>query len=135
MFSFITGLFGIGKQYLENKKEEKKEKHNLKMQGIKNRARLLQDTQTNNAEWEMRVLENKDMILQRLSFLMFSMPFIVAMFKPELVKSYFDIALASMPEWYIQIFVAIIGGVWGLAELKNGLPGILSAIKNNRDKK
>lgn len=129
MIPLITGLFSIGKQWMENKKTEKQAKHKIKLAGLENRARLLKDKQGNNHEWEMKVLEGKDKLLQRFSFLMFSLPFIVAMFDHDKVKDYFDIGLASMPDWYIQIYVSIIGGVWGFAALKNTLPAIVNTFR------
>jgi hypothetical protein len=38
-----------------------------------------------------------------------------------------------MPEWYIQMFGAMVGGVWGISALKNTAPaligGIIKAVK------
>jgi len=51
------------------------------------------------------------------------------MFDHDKVKDYFDIGLASMPDWYIQIYVSIIGGVWGFAALKNTLPAIVNTFR------
>jgi len=132
MIPLITGLFSIGKQWMENKKEVKQAKHKIKIAGMENRARLLRDKQSNNHDWEMKVLEGKDSLLQRFSFLMFSLPFIVAMFDHEKVKDYFDVGLSSMPDWYIQIFVSIIGGVWGFAALKDSIPNIVTALKRKK---
>ena len=130
--NWILGLFGIGEQYLENKKVEKQAKHNVKMAGIENRARQLRDTESNNHEWEMKALEGRDKLLQRFSFFMFSLPFVVAMVNPEIVKNYFEVALASMPTWYIQLFASIVGGVWGFAALKDTLPSIVNAFRNRK---
>jgi hypothetical protein len=101
----------------------------IKMAVKENKARLLRDTNSNNHDWEMANLEDKDRWLRRISFGMFSAPFIWALFDPEGVQAYFDVALKAMPEWYIQLFAAMVGGVWGFAALKNSIPAIIGGVK------
>tara|TARA_R110002020_G_scaffold169207_9_gene358260 strand:- start:29 stop:424 length:396 start_codon:yes stop_codon:yes gene_type:complete len=93
-----------------------------------NRARLLRDTQSNNHDWEMANLTDKDKWLRRISFAMFSAPFVWALFDPLAVEMYFTLALSSMPEWYIQLYAGMIGGVWGIAALKNTAPALVAGI-------
>jgi hypothetical protein len=101
----------------------------VKMAERQNRARLLQSESDHNSEWEMAQIVDKDKWLRRISFAMFSAPFIWALFDPEGVREYFETALASMPEWYVKIFVGMTGAIWGISHLKNGLPAILGGIK------
>lgn len=93
-----------------------------------NRARLLRDKQSNNAEWEMASLTDKDKWLRRFSFGMFSAPFFWALFDPVAVEQYFNVALSAMPEWYIQMFGAMVGGVWGISALKNTAPALVTGV-------
>lgn len=102
---------------------------NIKLAEKQNRARLLQSSQDNNHEWEMANLTDKDKWLRRISFGMFSAPFVWALFDPEGVRRYFEEALAVMPEWYIQLYAGMVGGVWGFAALKNSVPSIVGGIK------
>lgn len=102
---------------------------NIKLAEKQNKARLLQSTQDNNHEWEMANLTDKDKWLRRISFGMFSAPFVWALFDPEGVRRYFEEALAVMPEWYIQLYAGMVGGVWGFAALKNSVPSIVGGIK------
>jgi len=98
-----------------------------------NRARLLRDKQSNNAEWEMAALTDKDKWLRRFSFGMFAAPFFWALYDPTAVEQYFNVALSAMPEWYVQIFCSMCGAVWGLSALKNTAPaligGVIKAVK------
>ena len=98
-----------------------------------NRARLLRDKQSNNHDWEMANLTDKDKWLRRISFSMFSAPFVWALFDPFAVEAYFALALSAMPEWYIQMYGAMVGGVWGISALKNTAPaligGVIKAVK------
>lgn len=107
----------------------KEKKLDIENAVMENKARLLRDTGSNNHEWEMANLTDKDKWLRRISFSMFSAPFIWALFDPGRVSEYFDVALASMPEWYIQLYAAMVGGVWGFAALKNSLPAVVGGIK------
>ena len=113
-----------GRVKLKNKKLE------ITEAVLTNKARLANDTNSNNHDWEMANLEDKDIWLQRISFTMFSSPFIWALFDPAGVKEYFDIALASMPEWYIQLFAGMVGAIWGISQLKNSVPALIGGIKN-----
>ena len=118
----VGDLINLGSTYMKGKTEIKKAEMN-------NTAKLLGDEQSNNSSWEMANLTDKDKWLRRGSFLMFAMPFIWAMFDPEAVKNYFDVALEAMPEWYVKLFGIMIGGVWGVAALKNTVMGIFGGLK------
>jgi hypothetical protein len=93
-----------------------------------NRARLLRDKQSNNHDWEMANLTDKDKWLRRISFSMFSAPFFWALVDPVGVEQYFNVALSAMPEWYIQMFGAMVGGVWGISALKNTAPALVAGV-------
>ena len=115
--------------YNENRTKLKQADLNIKLAEKTNTARLLSDEQGNNHAWEMANLTDKDKWLRRISFAMFAAPFIWALFDANAVKEYFEVALASMPEWYIQLFAAIVGGIWGFSALKNSLPAVVGGIK------
>lgn len=117
------------KEWNNGRVELKKKKMDIKNAVAENKARLLRDTNSNNHEWEMANLEDKDKWLRRISFSMFSAPFIWALFDPKGVETYFKTALAAMPEWYIQLYAAMVGGVWGFAALKNSIPSIVGGVK------
>ena len=56
------------------------------------------------------------------------LPFLWALFDPVAVEVYFTLALGAMPEWYIQLYGAMVGGVWGISALKNTAPGLIGGI-------
>ena len=95
-----------------------KQKREIKAAAAENRARLLRDKETNNHEWEMAQIEDKDLWLRRISFGILSFPIVFAWVDPTNVALYFNVALAAIPEWYQKMYVGIIGAIWGLAELK-----------------
>lgn len=124
--SILSPIIGGVRDYVSTGQEIKKAEK-------ENRARLLRDKQSNNAEWEMAALTDKDKWLRRFSFGMFSAPFFWALVDPVAVEQYFNVALSAMPEWYVQIFCSMCGAVWGLSALKNTAPaligGVIKAVK------
>jgi hypothetical protein len=90
-----------------------------------NKARLLRDEQSHNSAWEMANLTDKDQGLRRVCFGIFMFPFAWAAFDPSGVSNYFQVVLTAMPEWYVQIVIAMVGGIWGISALKNVVPSII----------
>lgn len=132
LFDGIAGLVGEGISFFRDKQ---KAKHDVTMAGMENRARLLRDEQSYNYEWEMATLEDKDKWLRRVSFSAFFLPFVVAIVSPEAVRDYFEVALASIPEWWQNVYIAITGAVWGLSSLKNTLGSTIGSLLATFNKK
>jgi hypothetical protein len=125
MFGLLSGIIGPVvsgvKDYVMAGQEMKKAEQS-------NKARLLRDKNTNNSEWEMAALTDKDKWLRRFSFGMFSAPFFWALVDPVAVEQYFNVALSAMPEWYVQIFCSMCGAIWGLSALKNTAPALIGGV-------
>jgi len=125
----ISPISNVFTSWNDGRNKLKEADLNIKLAEKQNKARLLQSESDNNHEWEMSNLTDKDKWLRRFSFGMFSAPFIWALVDPAGVKSYFEVALAAMPEWYIQLYAGMIGGIWGIAALKNSVPSLVGGIK------
>jgi hypothetical protein len=123
----VTNIFT---SWNDGRVELKKADLDIKKAAKENKARLLRDKEGNNHQWEMANLEDKDKWLRRFSFGMFSAPFLWALYDAEAVKIYFEQALAAMPEWYIQLYAYMIGGIWAVSELKNSGPALVGGIIN-----
>lgn len=122
LFSGILGPIVNGvKDYVMSEQEMKKAEK-------QNKARLLLDTNSNNHDWEMANLTDKDKWLRRISFGVFVFPLIWAAFDPIAVQAYFQVALTVMPQWYIQIVLSMVGGIWGISVLKNSVPALIGGI-------
>ncbi len=111
-------LVSIGKTLIGDWTAAREAKREVKKAVTENKIRLAQNEQTHNSKWEMMQLEDKDELLQRISFFLLSAPFVVAIFDPLAVRDYFTIALASVPDWYQWAYVSILGAIWGIAEFK-----------------
>lgn len=138
-FNPVSAVVDLVKEGVGYYRDTRKAKHDLKKAGLENRARLLRDEMTNNHEWEMQSLEDKDKWIRRTSFFAFILPFVVAIFSPEAVRQYFDVALASIPEWWKNAYIAITGAIWGISSMKTAAGQILGTAaslfknKNNKD--
>lgn len=125
MITLIGSLISDGINYFREKRQAK---HELKMSVIRNKQRLAEDEQTNNHDWEMATLENRDRFLRILSFCMFGLPLVITVVSPDTGSQIFN-NLEQAPDWYVQTFIAINGGVWGIVELKNAAPQFINAIR------
>lgn len=124
----INLLGGVLEPVVTGVKDYVMAKQDMKKAEIENKARLLRDTKSNNHEWEMANLQDKDKWLRRVSFAVFTAPLIWAGFDPNGVALYFQVALNAMPEWYVQIVLSMIGGIWGISVLKNSVPALVGGV-------
>lgn len=125
---WLTLLVEPVKIWLQSLKDKQEAKGKRDLAVINNQARLAADVQTNNAAWEMANLQDKDTGLRYVSYSLFALPIVVTVAAPEQGRVIFD-NLALVPAWWVQTFVAINGGVWGIIELKKAAPALISAIK------
>ena len=124
-------ILELGKLLLGGVVDYVKGRQEIARAEAKTRARLIADREKYNADWEMAQLADKDKWLRRISFGLFSFPIIMAYADPQAVKQYFDVALSAMPEWYIKVYLAMVGGIWGVQELKRALPALAAGLRRN----
>lgn len=129
----IGGISNIFSTWLSGRQQKQKAKLDMQLAEMNNKSRLLQAKESNNHAWEMANLTDKDKFLRRLSFCMFSSPFVVAIFFPEHIRIYFQDSISVVPQWWQQTFMAITGGIWGLSSLKNVVPGVVAAFRKPRE--
>jgi hypothetical protein len=125
IFSFISSPLT---QWLKNNGEVKAAKHTRKLAVINNQARLATDEQSNNHEWEMANLQDKDNSLRWCSFWLFALPILLTVFFPGKGAIVFT-NLELVPQWWIKVFVSMVGGIWGIVELKKSVPQLIAAIR------
>lgn len=139
MFSILGALFGPLVNGLSSWFQGQQQLQAAKLQTAlaveQNKARLAIDTLKCNTSWEMAELAQVDKWMRRISFLMFTAPFVVALFSPTGVKNYFEVAIQAIPHWYCVTYMAITGAIWGISSLKNPLSQLFAATasSNNTD--
>ena len=109
--AIISGLFGIGKTFLDHRREKSQAKHERKVKEITGEISVQQSRIADMAtSWKDEYLA-----------IIISLPFLAVFWyaltgNPEgiqRVKDAFE-AMNSLPEWYRWAFLGIIGGVFGL---------------------
>jgi len=132
---YITGFFSfISKpvtQWLKNKGEVNAAKHQRDIAVINNQARLASDKESHNHEWEMASLKDKDNALRWCSFWIFALPVIITVIFPEYGAKIFE-NLEIVPDWFVRVLISMIGGIWGIVELKKAIPQVISAFKETK---
>lgn len=129
VLAFITSLVKLGKTWLDGRGALLLAMYDTAVAAEQNKARLIADADSHNSAWEMAALQDSDKSLRRICFVIFSFPFVYAVFDPVSVQHYFAVALNSMPAWYTQTYMSIVGAVWGMSSLKNILPSVVSVLK------
>lgn len=84
-----------------------------------------QSAQDHAQKWEITAESRSDKFLRRVSFLLFVMPFLVAIVWPQHVQVYFEESLAVIPDWWRDTFIAITGSIWAISSLKNVVPQLV----------
>ncbi|MCF7515981.1 hypothetical protein L3V43_20570 [Pseudoalteromonas sp. L23] len=127
-FSWLGVVFSPITQWLKNRGEKQQAAHQRDLAIINNQARLAQSTKDYNHEWEMASLQDKDKTLRFISYFMFTSPILITVISPTHGNQIFT-NLESVPSWLVQTWVAINGGVWGIASLKNVVPEFIHNFK------
>lgn len=130
--AIVTGITTLATSVFSNWAKTREAKNAMKLAELKNKARLLADKQSNNHSWEMANLTDKDKWLRRASFVMFISPFVVAIFSPEHVRLYFEQAIAAVPNWWQETFVAINGAIWAISSLKNTIVSFVGEMRKEK---
>ncbi len=125
MINLLGGVLG---PVVSGVKDYVMAKQDMKKAEIENKARLLRDTKSNNHEWEMANLRDKDKWLRRVSFGIFMTPMIWAVFDANAVANYFQVALHAMPQWYLEIVFTMCSAIWGVSALKNSVPALVGGV-------
>lgn len=124
----IASLTAFLTTWLQGRQQLSQAKQQTILAVEQNKVRLALDTEQANSAWEMAQLTDADKWIRRISFFMFSAPFVIAIFDPNDIQHYFNVALASMPPWYIQTYMSITGAVWGISQLKNTIHSVIHAL-------
>ena len=118
-------------RWLENRGEVKAAEHTRNLAVINNQARLASDKESHNHEWEMASLKNQDGALRLFSFCIFALPILITVISPEYGAVIFN-NLELVPEWFKTVFISMIGGIWGIVELKKAIPQVITAWKGKK---
>lgn len=114
----LSFVLGLGKDVAADWQQAREDKRAIKRATTENKIRLAKQRASHNQQWEMSALEGRDSLLRRFSFALFTFPLLWSGIDPQGAQEYFTVALAALPEWYIQTYMAMMAVIWGIAELK-----------------
>ncbi len=128
----ISAVGGIAKSWLSNKVEQTKAEGKVKLAELNNRARLLEDKNSNNHAWEMASLKSSGKALKWASFVLFTLPILVTVIGPfvgagagvEQMWQNFN----QVPDGWMTVYYSMTGSIWGVATLKDTGPAMVSGI-------
>lgn len=123
--ALLGPIASLAGQVVEKRAEKSAAKHKLDLAVIENKARLAQSKHDANSDWEMAQLQDKDKFLRWFSYTMFTAPIVITVIAPEYGRRIFE-NLEYVPEWMVQVFIAMNGAVWGLSSLKNVAPSVVA---------
>ena len=125
IFAFISAPLT---KWISNRGQVKEAEHKRDLAVIENQARLASDKESHNHEWEMASLKNKDNALRWVSFWLFALPVVITVIAPEYGAVIFK-NLELVPDWFVRVLISMVGGIWGIVELKKAVPQIVAAWK------
>lgn len=134
MLPIIGPLLNAVGTFFNWQKEKAVARHKRDMAAIESNTKALTEAQRSLSYWETAQLKDKDKLLRRFSFILLTLPVVIAIFDPASVKEYFDIALASMPEWYIKLYVGVIGAVWGIHASSSAILSLVNGLFKSNEK-
>lgn len=115
IWPLLAGLFA---DFVGDWKARREQQRAVAKAVTENRIRLAQSKQTHNQEWEMRALEGRDVVLRRVSFIMWSAPIMWAVWDADSAAAFFRESLGALPDWYVYGYLAITSAIWGIVELR-----------------
>lgn len=124
LFGFISAPVT---QWVKNRGEKNKAKHERDLAIINNQARLASDKQSHNHQWEMESLKGNSKGLRVICFLQLALPLTITCIWPEKGAEIFT-NLKTVPPWFVQLYMIVIGAIWGIHEFKQAAPSVIAAV-------
>lgn len=128
----ISAVGGIAKTWLRNKGEQIAASGKVKLAELNNRARLLEDKESNNHAWEMASLRSSGKALKWASFVLFTLPILVTVVGPfvgagEGVRQMWQ-NFNQVPDGWMTVYYSMTGSIWGVATLKDTGPAMINGV-------
>lgn len=121
--TILTAATTLGSQFLKNRQAKSQAKAERDIAVIKNQARLAEDKQTHNNNWEMAALKSSPTLAKNVAFILFATPIVISITGPFFGKS--DLVhqmwanLEAVPEYWRNAFLSITGSLYGLLSLRD----------------
>ena len=115
--TLVTAGLGLVQTIFTEKQKTARAKEQNKRAASEERTKLIQCKQSNNAAWEIAVLEEDNLgWLRFISFTLVIVPVVVTVFDPDYGKEIWG-TLETVPTWVIGLLVTMYGFIWASKEL------------------
>lgn len=130
---FLSGLFGetgvIG-GYLKTKAAQVQAQADLALQVEKDKLALSVAMAQAEVQSEQNKLAATSQGFKSFSYGLLTFPVIIVCLFPNTGKEIFA-NLSLIPSWYAQLYVAVVGVIWGLPIASGAVSGIFSAVQQS----
>lgn len=133
LLPLLTQIFGengpLG-TYLKTKAAKVQADAELALQVQKDKLTLSSVVAQAEVASESNKLNATSQGFKSFSYALLTLPIIVVCISPALGKEIFA-NLSLIPSWYAQLYVAVVGVIWGLPIASSAVSGIFSAVQHS----
>lgn len=135
LLPLVTAIFGengpLG-QYLKTKAAKQQSDADLALQIQKDKMQLSSILAQAAVDSEKNKLAATSQTFKAFSYTILTLPVLIVCVFPDWGKDIFE-NLSIIPVWYAQLYVAIVGVIWGLPIAASAVGGIFSAVQSAWD--
>ncbi len=132
LFSGLFGENGVIGQYLKTKAAKQQADADLALQVQKDKMQLSSILAQAAVDSEKNKLAATSQTFKAFSYTILTLPVIIVCVWPAWGKDIFN-NLGLIPVWYAQLYVAIVGVIWGLPIAAGAVSGIFAAVQQAWD--
>jgi hypothetical protein len=129
IFSGLTGPIG---EYFKTKAQIAATEQQTKLEVRRAELTMATEMAKANVEQSKAQLAATSQAFKAFSYTFLTLPIIIVCIYPTLGKEIFE-NLGLIPVWYAQLYVAVIGVIWGLPIASTAVSGIFSAVQSAWD--
>lgn len=131
LIPLLSSLFGekgpIG-TYLKTKADKAQAAAELALQVEKDKLELSKAIAEAQVISEQNKLAATSQGFKTFSYILLTLPIVIVCFMPAVGKDIFN-NLGLIPSWYAQLYVAVVGVIWGLPIASSAVSGIFGAVQ------
>jgi hypothetical protein len=129
IFSGLTGPIG---EYFKTKAQISATEAQTKLEIKRAELTMATEVAKANVEQSKAQLAATSQSFKAFSYTFLTLPIIIVCVAPSIGKEIFE-NLGLIPVWYAQLYIAVVGVIWGLPIASSAVSGIFSAVQSAWD--
>jgi len=129
IFSGLTGPIG---EYFKTKAQISAAENQTKLEVKRAEMTMATEIAKANVEQSKAQLNATSQTFKAFSYTFLTLPIVIVCVYPALGKDIFA-NLSLIPVWYSQLYIAVVGVIWGLPIASSAVSGIFSAVQDSWD--